>query len=337
MRITSLIVEKIKYKITWGIIMIRMLIQINLIILLTICTLCQCSNSKDKNSINEYSYGYKRGDRSIQQKYLTSDSNLIKETRAAYPSSYDGRNCGLVTPAKQQGYYCGSCWAFAFVAAAETSLIKEYNLRLDLSEQHVISCTSLSNGCCGGDPITAGISFLELGFLPEDVQGYLESSTQCPPVKKSISCSNIPFYEGMSIKLFSAMMSYHTSDIKALITNAGSAIMCFDVYDDFQSFWRWDSGIYTNSENSQRGQGHCVQVVGWDDNEAAWLCKNSWGSNWGPDHDGTFWISYSGHAHDLNFDITALRVSKHCDYVPCTRNSCLREAYGNDHCENYCD
>lgn len=74
--------------------------------------------------------------------------------------SWDWRRSGKVTPAKDQGR-CGSCYAFAAVAAIESKLLIQYSktdssYSVDLSEQHVIDCVNkdegsfVSNGCDGG-------------------------------------------------------------------------------------------------------------------------------------------------------------------------------------------
>lgn len=40
------------------------------------------------------------------------------------PNSVDWNATGCVTPVKDQGYYCNSCWAFAAVAAFESQLAR---------------------------------------------------------------------------------------------------------------------------------------------------------------------------------------------------------------------
>ena len=62
-------------------------------------------------------------------------------TAGEYPSKFDLRNLGRVTPVKQQNPW-GTCWAFAATAAAETSILsamgKTYaETGLDLSERHL--------------------------------------------------------------------------------------------------------------------------------------------------------------------------------------------------------
>ncbi len=86
----------------------------------------------------------------------------LRAKNLALPNIWDWRSSGLdkVTPAKDQGR-CGSCFAFASVAAVESKLLIQYNRTartypIDLSEQQVVDCVAggparyLSNGCNGG-------------------------------------------------------------------------------------------------------------------------------------------------------------------------------------------
>ena len=65
------------------------------------------------------------------------------EAQSALPSKYDLRSDGLVTPVKSQSPW-QACWAFAGIAAAETSMLSatgfEYDKQtndVDLSERHL--------------------------------------------------------------------------------------------------------------------------------------------------------------------------------------------------------
>jgi C1A family cysteine protease len=57
----------------------------------------------------------------------------------------------------------------------------------------------------------------------------------------------------------------------------------------YQDFFSYRSGVYRHVSGGAAG-GHCVEIVGYDDAQGCWICKNSWGANWG--EGGFFRIAY---------------------------------------------
>ena len=242
-----------------------------------------------------------------------------REATEALPTSYDARNDGIVTPAKNQGS-CGSCWAFASVGAFESHLLKQFGFGpTDLSEQQQVSCNLSWYGCCGGSS-TALQYWEDEGPIYESCFPYGESATYCPPPfgppQRTVPCEDSYVCEQLSYRV----TNYHTvgttpTQFKTSLYNDGPSYWRFYVYGDFSysgtGFWN-EAGpgdVYVNSGGIKLG-GHAVLLIGWDDNKihsagtGAYLCKNSWGATAGPNGDGTFWIAYSGHYYSLGFGMS---------------------------------
>ena len=82
--------------------------------------------------------------------------------------------------------------------------------------------------------------------------------------------------------------------IKDWIASRGAVTGCFLVYDDF---FAYRSGVYRHVSGALAG-GHCVAIIGYDDAQSCWICKNSWGPGWGDA--GFFRIAYG----ELTFELT---------------------------------
>jgi len=216
------------------------------------------------------------------------------ELAETLPTSYDARGEGIVTPAKDQGQ-CGSCWAFASVGAMESHMLKAFSFGPeDLSEQQQVSCNTAMLGCRGGN---------QWAIRYWEAKGPLQEA--CFPYTASDST---PCTEDQCLQLGFRVVGWHTvpansSDFKSSLYDDGPSYWRFDVYDDFYSHWNYAAPgtVYVNSTSSGFEGGHAVLLIGWDDAKGAYLCKNSWGQSDGPNGDGTFWIAYSGHGHDLGF------------------------------------
>jgi C1A family cysteine protease len=75
-------------------------------------------------------------------------------------------------------------------------------------------------------------------------------------------------------------------EMKAWIAAHGPLTVGFSVYEDFASY---ASGVYHHVSGDLLG-GHAVSIIGYDDTQRCWVCKNSWGTGWG--EQGFFRIAY---------------------------------------------
>lgn len=197
------------------------------------------------------------------------------------PTSFDWRSHGgdWTTSIKNQEN-CGSCWAFGSLAALETQINIEGNdptIDINLAEQYMLSCSA---GDCGGHTLPGTMNFLrDPGTTDEFCFSYQADD--------GVPCSDACTYcEGRMWKITS--WDYITPDFAAVKEKIQEApvVAGMAVYRDFYSY---TEGVYEHAWGELRGH-HLIAIVGWDDANNCWICKNSWGTGWG--EDGWFRIKY---------------------------------------------
>lgn len=241
---------------------------------------------------------------------FSTDSN----TNSSLPAKYDSRDYGIVTAVKNQ-YSTGSCWAFAAVSAAETSLLKKglgKSDSLDLSEAHLTwfglrSLVSDRNDPTNGDgifspsPYTDGGNWVRSVFALARWSG-AQSEENAPFYPFPVLMGNYPESERYSSAAHLQNSSYippsDRDGIKNAIISCGSITVSYYSIANLYNFGESTSYYQDNVSNSN----HTVTIVGWDDSypkenfiktpesNGAWLVKNSWGEDWGDD--GYFYLSY---------------------------------------------
>jgi len=183
-----------------------------------------------------------------------------------------GRN--NVTPIEDQGG-CGSCVAFGCVATLESMVLIEHNVPLDLSEAELLFC---GGGSCGG-------------WWPDSAVTYIKSkgvsqSSCFPYLDHDMPCNTCGERDGEAIQAVNSVVYFDEPDRRSYLCSVGPMAAVFEVYEDFFSY---TSGVYSHVWGSLVGL-HCVEVIGFDDYENTWICKNSWGTGFG--EGGFFCIAY---------------------------------------------
>lgn len=215
------------------------------------------------------------------------------ETDVGAPAAYDLRNVdgrNYVTPIKDQGG-CGSCVAFGACAAIETTFRVQRgdpNLVIDLSEAHLFYCQGRTLGvtcATGWMPDRAMTCARDTGITDEAHYPYTAGDQNCTGLASD--------WQNFATKI----SAFHpvTNDraaIKTWLSTRGALSACFVVYQDF---FAYKSGVYRHVTGGEAG-GHCVTMIGYDDAQSCWICKNSWGAGWGDG--GFFKIAYGECAID---------------------------------------
>jgi hypothetical protein len=194
---------------------------------------------------------------------------------AGLPASVDWRKNpdSYITPIQDQGD-CGSCVAFGTTAAIEAcKRIANKNPTEDvkLSEEDLFSH---GGSCAYGWTLEAANSVAQTyGICHERCWPYGGNKQSCyitDPKTKTLGTTRI------------------TSDAaaKQWIATYGPIQAAMDVYSDF---FDYTSGVY-NYQYGDLAGGHCVCIIGYDDDQGCWIAKNSWSTMWGDQ--GFFRIAY---------------------------------------------
>ncbi len=246
---------------------------------------------------------------------ILDSKNSLKKSTSNLPASYDLRTLNMVTPVDNQGIN-GACWAFAATGSLESYLLEKGYGTYNFSENNVVTG--------GSSP-----DYYEMGGNRDMAAAYY--ARWAGPVLQSMDPDSLSTIvnRGSYTPAFHVQDVIYLKDRKSSLDNAElkNQIITYGAVDSslyYDDYYYNDSNYsyydpYTSDRNNAN---HDIAIVGWDDNypkekflnqpagNGAFICKNSWGKDWGDN--GYFYVSYYDGV--IGTDLTSFTAEKSSNY-----------------------
>eukprot|EP00344_Euplotes_crassus_P012191 CAMPEP_0197002062 /NCGR_PEP_ID=MMETSP1380-20130617/6618_1 /TAXON_ID=5936 /ORGANISM="Euplotes crassus, Strain CT5" /LENGTH=334 /DNA_ID=CAMNT_0042420001 /DNA_START=44 /DNA_END=1048 /DNA_ORIENTATION=+ len=164
---------------------------------------------------------------------------------------------------------CGSCWAFAATAALEAAYAKEHGEFVKFSEQHIVDCDKFSHGCNGGLMANGFIHWMRHAPILEKDYEYTAKDGKCKEDSIDTEFDVLPFGYRVDVT--------HECLYEALTHN----VVAVSIRAENDKFRHYESGVIDVEDDCGTEIDHGVTLVGYDEDEDAWIVRNSWGLSWG--------------------------------------------------------
>lgn len=193
------------------------------------------------------------------------------------PDAIDWTTKGVVNSVRDQGQ-CGSCWAFATTANAESVWAISTGNLLDLSEEFLVDCATglgyFNMGCNGGNPDSALKYMINNGQCTDASYPYTSGVTKTAGDCQKCTSAGVKF---------SSCSDVTPNDQVALMAAVAQQPVVIAIEADTRYFQTYSSGILTDATKCGTTLDHAVEIVGYGSENGIdyWKVRNSWSDTWG--------------------------------------------------------